>query len=212
MKHFNCLFFLASIALLLNSCGGGTDIAVSKEPQMLKLSAPIVVNTTDSTVIQLGDYFLYPNKIDSFSCATPLTATISSDSLIMVLHPAGTSIPRLSALTVWSKGFQYSLMLERSQKIHYRFSFDPGNKKYKKVQITGQMNDWNPAAGAMFLKDGKWVIDLHLFPGKFQYKLVCDKKWMSDPGNSDSVSNGSSGFNSLFGIIVSGACGIRCEY
>ena len=197
MKHFNCLFFLASIALLLNSCGGGTDIAVSKEPQMLKLSAPIVVNTTDSTVIQLGDYFLYPNKIDSFSCATPLTATISSDSLIMVLHPAGTSIPRLSALTVWSKGFQYSLMLERSQKIHYRFSFDPGNKKYKKVQITGQMNDWNPAAGAMFLKDGKWVIDLHLFPGKFQYKLVCDKKWMSDPRNSDSVSNGSSGFNSL---------------
>ena len=99
MKHFNCLFFLASIALLLNSCGGGTDIAVSKEPQMLKLSAPIVVNTTDSTVIQLGDYFLYPNKIDSFSCATPLTATISSDSLIMVLHPAGTSIPRLSALS-----------------------------------------------------------------------------------------------------------------
>ncbi|MCX6285984.1 MAG: alpha-amylase family glycosyl hydrolase [Bacteroidetes bacterium] len=196
MKHFSFILFTFGIALILQSCGSGTDIPVSKEPQMMKLSAPVTVNTSDSTVIELGDYFLYPNKIDSFFTDNSLNARITKDSLQMVLHPGEHSIPLLSELKVWSKGFAYSLLLERSQKIHYRFGFDPGNKKYKKVQIAGQMNDWNPGAGPMFLKEGKWYTDLHLFPGKYQYKIICDGKWASDKNNPDSVSNNSGGFNS----------------
>ena len=140
MKQFSFILSLFGFALLFQSCGSGTDILVSKEPQMLKLSAPVTVNTADSTVIELGDYFLYPNKIDSFFVDKSLTARITKDSLQMVLRPGARNIPMLSALTVWSKGFSYTLILERSQKIHYRFGFNPGNKKYKKVQIAGQMN------------------------------------------------------------------------
>ncbi|MCX6284376.1 MAG: alpha-amylase family glycosyl hydrolase [Bacteroidetes bacterium] len=197
MKHFSFILFLFGFAILFQSCGSGTDILVSKEPQMLKLSAPVTVNTSDSTVIELGDYFLYPNKIDSFFVDKSLTARITKDSLQMILRPGEHSIPILSTLTVWSKGFSYSLMLERSQKIHFRFGFDPGNKKYKKVQIAGQMNEWNPSAGYMFLKEGKWYNDLFLYPGKYQYKIVCDRKWASDRNNPDSVSNNNGGFNSL---------------
>ena len=197
MKYLSFSLLIPGLALLLQSCGSGTDIAVSKEPQMLKISAPLVINTIDSTVIELGDYFLWPNKIDSFFTDPSISARITADSLQMILHPGDHPIPRLSVLTVWSKGFPYSLLLERSQKIHFRFVFDPGNKKYKKVQIAGQMNDWNPSSSYMFLKDGKWVYDLHLYPGKYQYKLVCDKKWMSDRRNPDSVTNGSGGYNSL---------------
>ena len=197
MKNLLFPFFISGFLLLLQSCGPGTDISVSKEPQMLKLSAPVVVNTSDSTVIELGDYFLYPNKIDSFFIDQSLRARITSDSLRMIIHPAEQSIPRLGVLTVWSKGFSYSLLIERSLKINYRLGFDPGNKKYKKVQIAGQMNEWNPSSGYMFLKDGKWNFDLHLFPGKYQYKIVCDGKWMCDRNNPDSVSNNNGGFNSL---------------
>ncbi len=197
MRYLSFLLLACGFAMLLQSCGSKTDIPVSKEPQMLKLVAPVTVNTTDSTVIELGDYFLYPNKIDSFSTDHSITARITSDSSKMIIHPAGASIPRLGVLTVWSKGFSYSLLLERSLKINYRFCFDPGNKKYRKVQIAGQMNEWNPSASYMFQKDGKWYYDLHLFPGKYQYKIVCDKKWMSDRKNPDSVSNGSGGYNSL---------------
>ena len=154
MKNLLFPFFISGFLLLLQSCGPGTDISVSKEPQMLKLSAPVVVNTSDSTVIELGDYFLYPNKIDSFFIDQSLRARITSDSLRMIIHPAEQSIPRLGVLTVWSKGFSYSLLIERSLKINYRLGFDPGNKKYKKVQIAGQMNEWNPSSGYMFLKDG----------------------------------------------------------
>jgi glycosidase len=197
MKHLSYLIFFFGLAVLMQSCGSGTDIPVSKEPQMLKLSAPVIVNTTDSTVIELGDYFLYPNKIDSFFTDHSLTARITSDSLQMILKAGDHGIPRLGVLTVWSKGFSYSIMLERSLKINYRFVFDSGNKKYKRVQIAGNMNEWNPQAGYMFLKDGKWNFDLHLFPGKYQYKIVCDGKWMMDRNNSDSVSNNNGGYNSL---------------
>ena len=197
MKHLNSYLYFLGFAVLLFSCSKGSDIPVSKDPQMLKLSAPVVVNTTDSTVLELSDYLLYPNKIDSFFVDKSLQALISPDSLRMVIHPQNQNFPRLSIMTIWSGGFSYSLLLERSQKIHYRFGFDPGNKKYKRVQIAGQMNDWNASGGPMFMKEGKWYIDLHLFPGKYQYKIVCDGKWMSDRNNADSVSNNSGGFNSL---------------
>ena len=202
MRYLSFLLLACGFTLLMQSCGSKTDIPVSKEPQMLKLVAPVTVNTTDSTVIELGDYFLYPNKIDSFFTDRSITARITADSSKMIINPAGISIPRLGVLTVWSKGFPYSLLLERSLKINYRFCFDPGNKKYKKVQIAGQMNEWNPTASYMFLRDGKWYYDLHLFPGKYQYKIVCDKKWMSDRTNPDSVSNGSGGYNSLLTLGI----------
>ncbi|MCX6282168.1 MAG: alpha-amylase family glycosyl hydrolase [Bacteroidetes bacterium] len=197
MKYQSYLLFFLGYALFVQSCSHGTDIPVSKEPQMLKLSAPITVNTSDSTVIELGDYLLYPNRIDSFFTDRSLTAHITKDSLRMILLPGQQSIPLLSVLTVWSKGFPYSLILEKSLKIHFRFGFNPGNKKYKKVQIAGQMNEWNPSAGFMFQKDGKWYADLQLYPGKYQYKIVCDGKWSSDRNNPDSVSNNNGGFNSL---------------
>jgi glycosidase len=49
----------------------------------------------------------------------------------------------------------------------------------------------------MHLKDGAWQTDILLFPGKYQYKLVLDKKWVLDPGNPESVDNNIGGTNSL---------------
>lgn len=197
MKHFIQLFASAILILAMQGCGSNNDIPVATEPQMLKIAAPVLVSTTDSTIVELGDYFLYPNKIDSVFITPELTFSITPDSTMMVLKPLDRNFPRLSVMKVWSKGFPYSVILERSTKMRYHFTFDPGNKKYKHVQIAGQMNDWNASAGYMYEKDKKWHIDLNLFPGKYQYKLVLDGKWKSDPGCRDSVSNNIGGFNSL---------------
>ena len=62
MKHLQFILFFFGSAFLLQCCSPGTDIPVAKAPQMLKLAAPVIVNTADSTVIELGDYFFYPNK------------------------------------------------------------------------------------------------------------------------------------------------------
>jgi glycosidase len=184
------------LALTLWSCSSNDDLPVAKEPQMLKLAAPILVGA-DSTVIQLADYLVKPTGIDSLQLDQSLSAAISADSTHMVIKPSGREFPKLSVMKIWYKGFSYSLLLEKSTKLRYRFSFDPKNKKYKRVQIKGQMNEWNASAGYLFEKDGRWHIDFQLFPGKYQYKLILDGKEKSDPNNRDSVSNNNGGYNSL---------------
>jgi cyclomaltodextrinase / maltogenic alpha-amylase / neopullulanase len=196
MKIKHLPIIAASLAICLWSCSSNDDLPVAKEPQMLKLAAPILVDA-DSTVIQLADYLIKPTWIDSLELDHSLRATISADSTQMVIKPAARDFPKLSVLKIWSKGFSYSLLLEKSTKLRYRFTFDPKNKKYKRVQIKGQMNEWNAASGYLFEKEGKWHIDFQLFPGRYQYKLILDGKEKSDPDNRDSVSNNNGGYNSL---------------
>ncbi len=196
MKIKHLPIIAAGLALCLWSCKSNDDLLLSKEPQMLKLSAPILINA-DSTVIQLSDYLVKPTWIDSLELDKSLHAAISADSVFMVIKPAGRDFPKLSVLKIWSKGFPYSLLLEKSTKMRYRFTFDPQNKKYKRIQIKGQMNEWNAASGYLFEKDGKWHIDFQLFPGKYQYKLIIDGKEKTDPNCRDSVSNNNGGYNSL---------------
>jgi glycosidase len=166
---------------------------------MIKLAAPVILNL-DSTVIELGDYLLRPNQIDSFMLDPIFKGVISADSTKMTITAQSRDFPKLSAMQIWSKGYPYSLVLEKTTRVWFRYSFDPGSKKYKKVQIKGQMNEWNAMAGFLAEKEGKWNIDFNLFPGKYQYKLIIDGREQSDPKNPDSVSNGQGGYNSILTI------------
>jgi glycosidase len=195
------------MALSFWSCSSNNDVPVAKESQMLKLAAPILINS-DSTVIMLADYLVKPTWIDSLELDNSLKAEISADSTQMVIKPTDRDFPKLSTLKIWSKGFSYSLLLEKSTKLRYRFTFDPKNKKYKRVQIKGQMNEWNPSAGYLYEKDDKWHIDFQLFPGKYQYKLIIDGKEKSDPNNRDSVSNNNGGYNSLLTLGILNPTGL----
>ena len=177
-------------------CKSNDDIPVAKDPLMMRMAAPVLVEM-DSTVLVLADYLQRPGHIDSIKTDAMLPAFISADSTLLIIKPVNRDFPKLSVLRLWSGGFSYSLLLEKANKIRYRYTFDPKNKKHKRVYLKGQMNEWNSAAGVMTEKEGKWYIDLHLFPGRYQYKLVVDGREISDPGNPDSVSNGMGGFNSL---------------
>ena len=211
MKINRLILILSAVSLTLWSCTSNNDIPVAKEPQMVKLSAPIRINA-DSTVIQLSDYLLRPKQIDSLKADKSLSIVISADSAQMVIKPRERDFPKLSVLAIWSKGFSYSLLLEKSTKMKYRFTFNPGNKKYKHVQIKGQMNEWNPSAGYLYEEEGKWHIDFQLFPGKYQYKLIIDGKEKNDAVNPDSVSNGNGGYNSQLTLGNLNAAGLPTLY
>lgn len=188
--------YVILLMMFVSGCGNNDDLLLDPHPQMLKLAAPVIINL-DSTVLELSDYMLRPMDVDSAKVCQDLTVAFSADSAKLTIRALSRDFPKLSTLTLWSKGYPYSLLLEKTPKIWYRFTFDPGTKKYKRVQIKGQMNEWNPAAGYLFEKEGKWHLDFNLFPGKYQYKLILDGKEVSDPNNKDSVSNGSGGYNSL---------------
>ena len=130
MKIKHIPFIAAGLLLALWSCKSNDDILLPKEPQMLNLAAPILVNA-DSTVIMLADYLVRPTRIDSLELNKALQAMISADSTQLIIKPVDRDFPKLSVLKIWSEGFSYSLLLEKSTKLRYRFTFDPKNKKYK---------------------------------------------------------------------------------
>jgi cyclomaltodextrinase len=192
------ILVLAGCALL-QGCASHQDVKVPDKPEITGVAIPVVMQP-DSTTLVLGDYFLHPKSIDSIITDKSITWKISADSADLTLTHPGKPVPRLSVMKVWIDGYCYSLLLERSRKIWQHISFDPKEKKYSKVEIAGEMNEWTPGRTPLHLKNGMWQTDLLLFPGKYQYKLVLDKKWVLDPANSESADNNIGGMNSVLRV------------
>ena len=70
-----------------------------------------------------------------------------------------------------------------------------------KVAIAGTFNDWRPDATQMVpVGGGRWLKELALLPGTYEYRLVVDGAWMNDPGASDTATNPFGGLNSVLKI------------
>jgi 1,4-alpha-glucan branching enzyme len=69
---------------------------------------------------------------------------------------------------------------------HFEFEY-PGARC---VLIGGSFNNWNPERDKMLrLEDGRWIMDLPLKPGVYEYRFVVDGKWMPDPRAVRNVTN-----------------------
>ncbi|MBE0544556.1 MAG: isoamylase early set domain-containing protein [Verrucomicrobia bacterium] len=73
------------------------------------------------------------------------------------------------------------------------------------VFLAGSFNQWNPSATAMVRSgNGKWVADLSLPPGRYEYLyLVNGNYWTSDPEARDYASNPFGGYNSVLVVPAS---------
>jgi 1,4-alpha-glucan branching enzyme len=71
----------------------------------------------------------------------------------------------------------------------------------KSVSIAGTFNDWRPGATEMVsLGDGRWLKELVLAPGVYEYRLVVDGEWMPDPRASETAPNPFGGMNSVLKV------------
>jgi len=70
------------------------------------------------------------------------------------------------------------------------------------VQVVGDFNDWKLGGKSQLDKggDGRWSKFLRLDKGRYEYRLVVNGKWMTDPHNPQIISNPYGGENSV--IIV----------
>lgn len=58
------------------------------------------------------------------------------------------------------------------------------------VCVAGSFNNWQPAAGKMApVGNGRWVADLKLKQGTYEYRLVVDGRWIADPSADHAVLN-----------------------
>ena len=199
MKKYLILTFTA-ITVIIVGCDKKQTLDYPESPEIFGLATPIELDYNETTVV-LDDYFLDISNIDSFSIPEYLSYKLTGDDFeFLTLNTKDSEIPVYGELNVWVGGFPYSILLKKNRKINHLFQFDPAGINYKKVQITGTMNEWNPANTNLQLIDGLWQTSFILNPGVFQYQLVLDDKWVLDPNNPNKADNNIGGVNSLMTV------------
>lgn len=69
------------------------------------------------------------------------------------------------------------------------------------VGIAANFNDWRPAATPMIrMGEGRWLKELVLAPGTYEYRFAVDGEWLPDPRASETVSNPCNGVNSVLRV------------
>jgi 1,4-alpha-glucan branching enzyme len=75
------------------------------------------------------------------------------------------------------------------------------------VGIAGTFNDWRPEATPMVgVGEGRWLKELVLPPGRYEYLLVADGQWMTDPQAGETAPNPFGGQNSVI-LVPNGSAG-----
>jgi len=196
MKNIK-LIITALLILFLSSCFNNEH----NSGYPLKTPAPGLFSPIslqpDSSEIYLCDYFPDISSIDSFQLASYFNYLFNKKEMKLTVWPVKKEIPTLSEMKIFSGGTPYTVLLKKSGKIKRTFVFIDKNRKYSKVQIAGEFNNWNPSAFSFASEKGKWEKDMFLAPGCYQYQIVADGKWMPDPANPDSADNNIGGYNSV---------------
>jgi 1,4-alpha-glucan branching enzyme len=86
------------------------------------------------------------------------------------------------------------------QTLHIEFH----DQRAQAVSIAGTFNEWHPQATPMIpLGEGRWVKELILPPGRYEYRLVVDDQWICDPAATRTVPNPYGGQNAV--LLAGGA-------
>jgi CubicO group peptidase (beta-lactamase class C family) len=72
-----------------------------------------------------------------------------------------------------------------------------GHPEAKAVTVAGNFNDWNGDELSLERIGGRWLGRFELPPGRYQYKLIVDGQWISDPANDATHQDGSGNVNSV---------------
>lgn len=194
----NLIIALALLGMV--GCSQGESIpGVKTESDIVGLASPVQLDV-DSGKVFLADFFLLPSAIDSISLPAHFAKELSSDKQMLHLSFNNEVIPALSEMKVWIGKSCYSILLKKSGKLPVTVTFDAKGKSVKTVQLTGQVNDWNPARTNLELVNGLYQTTLWLNPGKYHYQIVVDGKWMLDPANTVIEDNNIGGQNSVLKV------------
>ena len=72
----------------------------------------------------------------------------------------------------------------------------------KEVYVAGSFNGWIPAKSPLSnAGNGRWIGNLSIGPGRYEYLFVVDGQWLPDPNAKETVDNPFGGKNSV--LLVS---------
>lgn len=194
------IIHFVALTILASSCQKGLRLEHVTSKPAVNAPLSVIQLAGDSTLVYLTDYFPDASVIDSVSVPQEFSYTLSNSKVFLTLKTNNQALPWLSTITVWAKGDKYCLVVRKNRKLPVTFAFDPQGKMVSKVQLAGQINDWNPNATNLAFDGKTFTTTLLLNPGKYHYQVVVDGKWMLDPANPVFEDNGMGGYNSVLAV------------
>ena len=173
-------------------------VRIPEHSAVYDLASPIQLGN-DTTRVYLTDYFLYPEKIRKIIPPSNLKLIKEKGKKEILLIPEK-DMKAMENIRFQYEGYTYDIPVLRSVKKPVVFTFDPQGKQYRKVQLVGDMNAWNPENTNLELKDGVWQTTLYLAPGQYSYLVVLDGSKQLDPGKKERIDNNMGGSNSLLRV------------
>ena len=80
-------------------------------------------------------------------------------------------------------------------------SFELVRPGAKQVCVAGSFNGWKPERSPLVpLGDGRFVGDVTVDPGRYEYLFVVDGQWLPDPKAKETVQNPFGGTNSVLTV------------
>ncbi len=187
-------YLLLLLAFSATSCSKKPSLNTPEIPAVKGLASPLALNATGEKIF-LNDYLISAASIDSLTI-DGCDYTFNGEDNTLVIKSIENKKQLLKEVRVWIGGTPYSIIAK--QKDEHEFTISIPDKGYKKVQVKGEFNGWNPSAGNLKRMGSTWTITLTAPRGNYQYCLVFDgKKEGLDPTNPTKVSNNMGGFNSL---------------
>ncbi len=195
------VFLVATFSfILITSCQPTVNYpALSPDNRNLNSLMTLEIGEND---IYLQDYILNVNDIDSVKCSSAaVKIDISADKTLAKLN-VSQEMEQFVDVRIFAKGVSYSVPCRKTDKTDYTFTFDPQGKKYLRVQIAGQMNDWTPSRtpDLQLNAHGFYEVKLQLSPGTYLYQMNLDGEQNHDANNPKKVDNGFGKYNSILEV------------
>ena len=195
------LLFFTIISVIFAACGQNKLNLPTDTGKVVGLNSLTTINEGEN-LVHLQDFIIDCSEIDSVTCSfSDVKIEIAEDKTIAKIF-VDKYFPTFADLKIWVKNVPYSVPLRKSDKIDYTFKFDPQGKKYHRVQIAGQMNNWvaSLSPDLQLNSDGIYKVTLKLSPGIYLYQLALNGVQNHDPTNPNKVDNGYGKFNSILQV------------
>jgi len=180
------LWILGTIAL-------GCTTPEPFQPAVHGLASPIRLQARQ-TLFQPEDYFAgKAAELDSVRWPEGMAAAATDSGWVVIAGQPQTSV---TVARFYLDGVRYDIPVFRSARRSVELRVE--GIKAREVYAFGTFNAWNRGQLPMVQEGGVWKANLELEPGKHEYRLMVDGKERTDPGASDSVSNGMGGYNSVY--------------
>jgi cyclomaltodextrinase / maltogenic alpha-amylase / neopullulanase len=198
------IIFISFSLFLLISCQPKLNFPVDSVDN-INLNSLLTLQLGNNTVY-LQDFILNPADIDSITSSSQQVKCKLDSSKTIATISLGKESEHFVDVKLWSKGVPYSIPCRKTDKIDYKFTFNPEGKAFRKVQIAGQMNDWTTSKtpDLKLNNKGLYEVSLYLSPGTYLYQLSLDGAKNFDPANPQKVDNGYGKFNSILQVKGNG--------